>query len=168
MGTTNIFADAPFPELAGLADDLHRFGFYTCFCFQWTLFENFVKSSVLRLADDGLLRSGVAQEVRAKELKTGKFLEYIESGGLFGHTPFRTALLVVGWTPKAESCDFSDLNAIRALRNKLVHTVKDQSIPETGDISLERLYERSMWLLRLFAGNIDQDVQRIRVGALSP
>jgi len=39
IGTTGIFQEASFPELTELPTDMVNFGFYTCFCFQWTLFE---------------------------------------------------------------------------------------------------------------------------------
>ena len=49
METTGIYSDTSRPELEDLPNDMINFGFYTCFCFQWTLFENFIKTSLLDL-----------------------------------------------------------------------------------------------------------------------
>jgi hypothetical protein len=90
MGTTQIFAAAPFAQLAGLRTDLINFGFYTCFCFQWTLFENFIKAAIFGLAADRLLAPNVVAELRSRRTRTRAFLQYIDEGHVFGHTPFTT------------------------------------------------------------------------------
>jgi hypothetical protein len=162
MGTTRIFTEAPYPELRKLPDDMVNFGFYTCFCFQWTLFENFVKQSVMGLAADRLLSPQIASDLQARELRALAFLKYIDEGHVFGHTPFKTVLPIIGWTPQFQSCDFQDLDRIREQRNKLIHAVGNPSILPTTELEKEQLYERSMWILRQFAGNLDQNVQKIR------
>jgi hypothetical protein len=162
MGTTQIFTAAPFPQLSELPKDIVNFGFYTCFCFQWTLFENFVKQSVLGLAADGLLPAQVASDLQARELRTRGFLKYIDEGRVFGHTPFTTVLPIAGWTPQFQSCNFQDLDLIREQRNRLIHAVENPSILPATELEKERLYERSMWILRQFAGNIYQDIQNVR------
>lgn len=98
MGTTKIFSDALFPNLSELPRDIINFGFYTCYCFQWTLFENFVKQSVMSLASDGLLSDPVLSRLQRIEQSqsTKAFLGYINSGNVFGHTPFVTVLPVGG------------------------------------------------------------------------
>ena len=168
MGTTQIFSDAPFPELSELPKDIISFGFYTCFCFQWTLFENFVKQSVMGLASNDLLPSQVASDLQARELRTRAFLKYIDEGHVFGHTPFTTVLPVAGWIPQFENCDFQDLDMIREQRNKFIHAVESPSILPNSEIEKERLYERSMWILRQFASNLNQDVQNIRGNSSEP
>lgn len=162
MGTTRIFESAPFPALKRLPDDMVNFGFYTCFCFQWTLLESFVKDSVLRLADAGMLPTHVADELRRRQRRTRNFLEYIDQGHVFGHTPFVTVPPVVGWVPSTETCVFADLDAIRNLRNQFIHGVSGPEILPASEPEKERLYERSMWILRQFAGNVDTDVRRVR------
>lgn len=162
MGTTLIFAEAPYQELRSLPTDLINFGFYTCYCFQWTLFENFAKRSVLGLADDNLLASDVAFRLRALERHTREFLRYVDSGRVFGHSPFATVVPVAGWAPQYENCTFADLDAIREQRNKFIHAVESASILPNTESQKERLYERSMWILRQFAGNIDHEIQCLR------
>ena len=162
MGTTQIFAEAPFAQLEGLPTDLVNFGFYTCFCFQWTLFENFVKDAVFGLVAESLLAPDIAGELHRRTLRTKAFLQYIDEGRVFGHTPFTTILPIVGWSPKTETCNSSDLDRIRDLRNEFIHAVESRSILPSSEVEKERLYERSMWILRQFAGNVDLDVQRMR------
>jgi hypothetical protein len=162
MGTTRIFEDAPFPELKRLPEDMVNFGFYTCFCFQWTLFENFVKDSLLRLADVGMLPVAVSNELRTRQRRARGFLEYIDQGHVFGHSPFVAVRPVMGWLPITENCTFPDLDAIRELRNQFIHGVSGPDILPATEPEKERLYERSMWLLRQFAGNVDTEVRRVR------
>jgi hypothetical protein len=162
MGTTGIFAEAPYPELKSLPTDIVNFGFYTCYCFQWTLFENFVKHSLLGLADESILPSYVMAKLRKLERRTNEFFQYLDSGEVFGHSPFTTVLPKGGWIAQFEQCSYADLNAIREQRNKFIHAVEGTAILPNTEIEKERLYQRSMWILRQFAGNIYQDVQRLR------
>ncbi len=162
MGATGIFTSPPQDELKDLPADMTNFGFYTCFCFQWTLFETFVKESVLGLVRDALLPDHICLDIKKKEKSTAKFLSYIDSGHIFGHSPFTTILPVVSWQPKTESCTFSDLNDIRELRNRFTHAVTDRSILPASEMDKERLYERSMWIMRKFAENVDHETRSTR------
>jgi hypothetical protein len=162
MGTTGIFSNAPYLELTDLPQDMINLGFYTCFCFQWTLFENFVKTSVLNLVQDGLLPSVVSSELKKKERATAKFLEYIDSGAVFGKSPFITVIPIKGWIPKTETCDYTELDNIRKLRNQFIHVVKARNILNCSEIEKEQLYERSMWIMRKFAENVDYEVMQLR------
>jgi hypothetical protein len=162
MGTTGIFSNAPYSELTNLPQDMINVGFYTCFCFQWTLFENFVKTLVLNLIQNGLLSSVVSTELKNKERATAKFLEYIDSGAVFGKSPFITVIPVISWTPKTETCDYNELDEIRKLRNKFIHVVNDRNILNISESEKERLYERSMWIMRKFAENVDYEVMQLR------
>jgi hypothetical protein len=158
MGTTGIFLEAPYAELKSLPADIMKFGFSTCFCFQWTLFENFVKQQVLYLANRNLLVPTVSKGLKKRERHTEAFLKYIDSGQVFGASPFKTVLPARGWVPGIENCDFKDLDEIRRQRNELIHA--EEGTPMRLDAN-ERNYERSMWLLRQFAGNIDQSAAGI-------
>ena len=84
--------------------------------------------------------------MRKRKLRTKSFLEYIEEGALFGHTPFTTVLPVMSWVPTTDSCAYSDLDKIRELRNRLIHAVSSPDIPglPESELDKEHLYERSM------------------------
>lgn len=159
MGTTGVFASPLHKELRELPSDMINFGFYTCFCFQWTLFETFVKESVLGLVRDARLPDRVCNQLRQREKSTGKFLSYINAGHVFGRSPFTTVLPVTSWVPKSETCTFDDLNRIRELRNQFIHAVTDRSILPASEPEKDRLYERSMWIMRKFAENVDHEIR---------
>jgi hypothetical protein len=155
MGTTQIFSDAPFSQLKSLPEDMRRIGFDTCFSFQWTLFENFVKQRVLSLVHHHVLPADICKELKKRERRTEQFFKYIDSGKVFGDSPFRTVLPVPGWVPTFENCSFADLDKIRRLRNQLIHAPESAPVAENRS---DQHYERSMCILRMFAGNIDQAV----------
>lgn len=164
MGATGIFQEVPYKELNNLSTDIINFGFYTCFTFQWTLFENFIKDSVAQIASINLLPKEIARELKKRELRTYQFLKYIDDGHVFGHTPFTTVLPKPGWMADFEKCDFSDLNDIREQRNRFIHAVDSTTILPIEEPEKDRMYERSMWILRQFAGNLDQDIGRLMLG----
>lgn len=160
MGTTNVFSDA-IDEPEGEAwKDVLNFAFYTCYCFQWTLFENFVKSIIQVAIDAGAFNEKITGILRRRWRQTKQFFDLLESGAVFGRTPFRTALPVLGWQSGIEEIDYSHLEKLRELRNEFIHGV------ESPDILLESLgtkyqrYQRSMWILRKFAENVLWEVQR--------
>lgn len=159
MGSTGVFVDPPYEELQSLSVDMVNFGFYTCFCFQWTLFENFVKESILRLVREQALPNNVSKEIRKRERATSSFLSYIDDGHVFGRSPFTAVLPVGGWVPTTETCTFCDLDRIRKLRNDFIHAVRDPGILPSTEPEKERLYDRSMWIMRKFAENVDYESQ---------
>lgn len=84
-----------------------------------------------------------------------------------GYWPPRVVavLPVVSWAPSTEAstetCDYSDLNRIRELRNQFIHGIEDPEITSESIMAKQRRYERSMWILRQFASNTQQDVQQL-------
>jgi hypothetical protein len=116
----------------------------------------------LKISSEKLLSEEVIKELKKLELRTYRLLKYIDEGHVFGHSPFRTILPKPGWNAELEHCDFKDLNAIREQRNKFIHAVENSNILPIEEHKKERLYERSMWVLRQFAGNLNQDVIRLQ------
>ena len=163
--TTGLFDDAGFPQLREIPTDLVNFGFYTCYCFQWTLFENFVKQSVLEAISASLVPAGTT--LKSAKQSSEKFFAELESGKLFGHSPFRTALPGSGWNPVLENFDYADLTRIRKLRNQFIHAIQSPAILPSSEREKESLYEKDMWILRKFAENVDQDIRDLRARAAS-
>ena len=95
METTGIYSDTSRPELEDLPNDMINFGFYTCFCFQWTLFENFIKTSLLDLVKDGLLPDNICKKLKDSERATLKFLKYIDSGSVAGILKLKNVILKI-------------------------------------------------------------------------
>jgi hypothetical protein len=151
MGTTGVFAEDAIGEIE---DDVFNFSFYTCYCFQWALFETCVTDMMQELVAAEMAGLSIRTNLNRKLRAGGKQLfDLIDSGDLFGQTPFRTILPVAGWNQETEVCDYGDLNAIRRLRNDFVHGIRYPEIGEDGHMAKERLYNRSMWILRNFAAN---------------
>jgi hypothetical protein len=164
MAATNIFSDFSDEysiDSRSLSEDMLNFSFYTCYCFQWTLFENFIKKMVGKLVDARVVSPIVRDEVGKRWNKTKQLLDYIESGEVFGRTPFVTVLPASGWISTTETCDYHDLNRIRELRNDFIHAVESPQITPDNIATKYRKYERSMWILRNFASNTQQDNQRL-------
>jgi hypothetical protein len=158
MGTTGIFHEKSHAEQGLLNTDIINFGFYTCFTFQWTLFENFVRNSIFRISSHDLVSKDILEELKKRESKIYRLLKYIDDGHVFGRTPFTTVLSKPGWTPDFEMCNFKDLDAIRGQRNKFIHAVENASILPLDEAQKELMYKRSMWILRRFAQNIDHNI----------
>lgn len=166
MGTTGIFLDEPSPELANLPRDTISYASVTCYSFQWNLFETFVTSHVLDAVRDGLFPADVSAQLRAAARSAGRLLARLNTDDVFGHTPFRTVLEVPGWIPSFETCGFNDLDEIRRTRNRLVHAATEREFLDGGYDGIEGVYDRSMWILRKFAENVENDIEALRGTAI--
>lgn len=161
MATTNAFMDAASLDNKDVGQDCLNFAFYTAFCFQWTLFENFVKKMIRKAANAGVLPENTKKELENPRVSTKKFFDLIESGQVFGRSPFVTVLPVPGWIPETETCDYTALDKIRKLRNDFIHGIEKPEITAESLIEKQRRYERSMWILRKFAENVHYAVQNL-------
>ncbi len=162
MGTTNIFSGGGSIDPEKIPEDIKNFSFYTCYCFQWTLFENFIKKMIFILIEDKLLPYAVVRDLEKLSYKTKQFLDYINTDKVFDKSPFITVLPVPGWVPKFETCDYSELDKIRELRNSFIHGIETPEITPEHITIKQRNYERSMWILRKFAENVWQEVLRMK------
>jgi hypothetical protein len=165
LGATNVFSDGGDLDTADIPTDILNFAFYTCYSFQWTLFENFVKKMINKAVTAEVLPKGVKNELKARWRQTERFLAYIESGSVFGHSLFRTMLPVLGWVPQIEECDYSDLDDIRRLRNDFIHGIETPEITEENIAKKQQRYTRSMWILRKYAENVQHEVETLLTGA---
>ena len=157
IGTTSIFESSSSDKLNNLAADMLNFSFYTCFCFQWTLFETFVKDSILGLVDEKVFSAEISEELLKIKRSTARFLNYVHKGSVFDRSPFIAELPVTGWSVKTETCTFNDLDRIRNLRNDFIHAVTGPAILPTSEPEKEKLYDRSMWIMRKYAENVDKE-----------
>ncbi|MCE2814144.1 MAG: hypothetical protein LW850_27480 [Planctomycetaceae bacterium] len=160
MATTNIFNDEGEQAGGAISDDAMNFAFYTCYCFQWSLFEDFVKIMIRKVIDAGAMQAGVVRDLESKWRQTKQFFDKINSGAVFGRTPFTALLPVMGWMPSVEEVGYDQLNEIRELRNNFIHGVESPEITSEDIMAKQRRYHRSMWILRKFAENVQWEVQR--------
>jgi hypothetical protein len=163
---TGIFSDAQDLGVGSIdpktiPPDLSNFAFYTCFCFQWSLFENFIKLMMQKLIDAGSLPIDTAKKLKDNWLRTKKFFDVIDSGEVFGHSPFKTILPIFNSSGKPPEFDYAELNKIRELRNKFIHGVESPEILPSPPLVKQKYYEQCMWVLRQFATNVQFDTQRL-------
>jgi hypothetical protein len=161
METTNIFNNTDDQSGGAISEDSHNFAFYTCYCFQWSLFEDFTKTMIRKAIDGNALSLDVVNDLRAKWRRTKQFFDKIHSGDVFGTSPFIAILPVMGWQPSTEEVGYDELDAIRELRNSFIHGVESPEIISEHISMKQNRYNRSMWILRKFAENIQWDMQRI-------
>ncbi len=141
--------------------DLSNFAFYTCFCFQWSLFENFVKDMMQKLIDADVLAAATKNKLKENWLRTKRFFDVINSGQVFGYSPFHTVLPIIDEVGNLRVCDYSDLDKIRNLRNDFIHGIESPEILPISPMEKHKYYQRSMWILRQYATNIQSDVQKV-------
>lgn len=160
MATTNIFNDNDDQADGDISQDALNFTFYTCYCFQWSLFEDFAKTMVRKIIDANVLSPDVINDLEKKWRHTKQFFDKIHSGDVFGRSPFTALLPVMGWMPSTEDVGYDDLNAIRDLRNSFIHGVESPEITSEDIWAKQRRYDRSIMILRKFGENIQWEVQR--------
>ena len=161
LSSTGIFSKSQHSELSDIPGDLQRIGIYTCYCFQWAIFDRFVISRVFQAVDGGLLSEDVSARLRRKKNNTKDFLKLLHDGAIQERTPFWHILPWPGPNKDLLEVDYSDLTRIREIRNKYVHSVNEDMLKEISSEDFNT-YKKDMWILRLFAQNVDQDCWRLR------
>jgi len=161
IATTNIFIDQDEQSLGNILEDTLNFAFYTCYCFQWSLFEDFSKTMIRKVIDANVLKSHVVNDLESNWRRTKAFFDIIHFGDVFGRSPFKSLLPVMGWVFSTEEVGYEDLNSIRNLRNSFIHGVENPDIISENILEKQRRYERSMWILRKFGENIQWEVQHL-------
>ncbi|HEX6751305.1 MAG TPA: hypothetical protein VF092_28700 [Longimicrobium sp.] len=159
LAATQIFAEPPGAiDSRTLPDDVLNFAFYTCFSFQWNLFENVLRKLITRLSVAGLLSQSLVAKLSTKG--TARFLDLLHNE-VFPASPFVAVLPVPGWAGDFEQLGYADLKAVRELRNGLVHGIDDPSITAEDALEKQRRYDRAMWMLRTFAANVQHETVRM-------
>ena len=161
--STGIFSDDETAiDNKDLWEDALNYSFYTCYCFQWSLFENFTKKMLRKAINANVFAQPIREALEGKWRKTKSLLDYIDSGNVFGSSPFVHMLPVEGWSPGIENITYANLDQIRELRNEFIHYGLESPVRKPENIMTNQSrYQHSMWILRLFAQNIDSEVQRL-------
>lgn len=160
------FVDPEHPALSIDNPDPVNFAFYSCYCFQWNLFETFVKAQVFSLCDGGILDQRMEKKLLAiGRNQTEALLKFLDSGEVFGKTPF-VNLIEEGLSAKnPDKVTYRDLDAIRVQRNNFVHGIESPEIKAATFEEKEAEYERMHQILTQFAVQVDLGVQKLRRGA---
>ncbi|NEQ50779.1 MAG: hypothetical protein F6K11_11690 [Leptolyngbya sp. SIO3F4] len=165
MAMTNIFNDRNDDVHTDISQNMLNFAFYTCYCFQWSLFEDFTHKMIKKLTNANVLQPTVARKLRNARNNTKKFFGIIHSGDVFGQSPFVAMLPPQGYHSPGDQLmgqvGYDELNAIRELRNTFIHRIESPEITTEHIPAKHYRYERSMWTLRKFAENIQDYVKAL-------
>ena len=147
---TNIFSDLDPCNLGDKIYDMRIYSYITCHCYQWNLFEAFIRYIIKRIVKSEKIDKKVSDKLtKARGIKkTLAILNY----EVFECSPFSHILPECDENGEFIKIGFSDLNIIRERRNRFVHSILDDM--EDAKIGqLQWRYDRDMWTLRLFAQN---------------
>lgn len=148
---TNIFSDLDPCNLGDKIYDMRIYSYITCYCYQWNLFESFIRYIIKRIVKSGKIDKKVSDKLtKARGIKkTLAILNY----EVFECSPFSHILPEYDENGEFIKIGFSDLNIIRERRNRFVHSILDDDIEDAKIGQLQWRYDRDMWTLRLFAQN---------------
>ncbi len=146
--------DTKNPYYKSVTGDGTFFGLRAFLTFQWSLFEDFVRNVLELLIGDDVLDAEAAEKVSKCRGNMASLLQMMENAEIFDRSPFRS-ILPYGSMPKI---NFDDLTIIRQRRNSFVHWDKTAKEDFTNP---DAYYERCMWVLRNFAGNIKNEAESL-------
>ena len=167
LAMTNIFNNQNDPcNLGDMTIDISQFSYLTCYCYQWSLFETFVKNMVNIMIES----NSISFEVKCALTKLSKsssikpILDWFHTS-IFENTPFMHLLPLYSHLGEfnTKSIEYGDLDRIRRMRNKFIHAITKEyaKIGSENMILLHRQYDEDMWVLRLFAGNLNSQIKEL-------
>lgn len=156
MTTSGLFMESPHSEFSDIPGDMKRLSIYTCYCFQWSIFERFVVNRVMQAVDDDMVPKDVAPKLKRKKNNTKDFLKLLDKGAISNSSPFMHLLPKIDSDGNFVKISYSDLDRIRERRNQFIHSVDGDMLAGISEADFKS-YNEDMWTLRLFAQNVDQD-----------
>lgn len=159
MTTSGLFKERQ-AELPDIPGDMKTLSIYTCYCFQWSIFERFVVERVMTAVDHDMVPKDVASKLKQKKNNTKDFLKLLDKGAISSSSPFMHLLSQIGSDGNFMKIGYSDLDRIRKRRNQFIHSVDGVMLAGISEADFES-YTEDMWTLRLFAQNVDQDCSRL-------
>lgn len=150
---TNIFSDKDPCGLGDLVYDMQIFSYVTCYCYQWNLFESFVSYIVDKLSKSKKLKADILNKLKRSKGKTKKLLDLLNEE-VFKNTPFDYILPEIDSSGNFVKIGYNELDTIRKRRNKFVHSILNNCFDNENIIKLQKLYDKDMWILRLYAQNV--------------
>lgn len=150
---TNIFSDKEPCGLDDLVYDMQIFSYITCYCYQWNLFESFVSYIVDKLCKSNKLKVGILNKLKCSKGKTKKILDLLNDE-VFENSPFEYILPEIDSSGKFVKIGYGELDTIRKRRNQFVHSILNNSFENENIMKLQKMYDKDMWILRLYAQNV--------------
>lgn len=160
---TNIFSDE---DPCGLGDkvyDMQIFSYVTCYCYQWNLFESFVSYIVEKLIESKRLNSNILNQLKCNRGKTKKLLDLLNDR-VFENSPFNYPLSEIDNNGNFKKIGYKELDIIRKRRNKFVHAILNRNFGKENIMKFQKLYDKDMWVLRLYAQNIFYQANELKKG----
>jgi hypothetical protein len=147
LAITGLLADEEAdlgPETVG--EDMVNYAFFTCYVFQWLLFEHFIRSTVKSLAGAHRLPFTLAKHAPASNIL--RQIRKHDSAVFDLILPASQFAVLNYGLPPIEKYGLDDVDRIRTLRNELTHTTHAPSLAGLDTMSKQRRYETDMWILR--------------------
>jgi len=156
----NIFSDKDSCGLGDLVYDMQIFSYVTCYCYQWNLFESFISYIVDKLSKSNKLKGDILNKLKCCKGKTKKLLDLLNDE-VFENSPFDYILPEIDSNGNFVKIGYNELDTIRKRRNKFVHSVLNNSFDNENIMKLQKLYDKDMWILRLYAQNVFYQVNEL-------
>lgn len=150
---TNIYSDNDPCGLGDLVYDMQIFSYVTCYCYQWNLFESFVSYIIDKLIESNQLNSNISNQLKSNRGKTKKLLDLLNDK-VFENSPFDYLLPEIDNNSNFKKIGYKELDVIRKRRNKFVHAILNSNFDEENIMKLQKMYDKDMWILRLYAQNV--------------
>ena len=80
---------------------------------------------------------------------------------VFENSPFDYTLPEIDSNGNFVKIGYNELDTIRKRRNKFVHSVLNNSFDNENIMKLQKLYDKDMWMLRLYAQNVFYQVNEL-------
>lgn len=150
---TNIFSDKDPCGLGDMVYDMQIFSYVTCYCYQWNLFESFVSYIADKLFKSKKLNDDISNKLKCNKGQIKKLLDLLNNV-VFQKSPFSCILPEKDSNGKFVEIEYNELDTIRRRRNKFVHSILNNNFDNENIIKLQKMYDRDMWILRLYAHNL--------------
>jgi len=73
---------------------------------------------------------------------------------VFENSPFDYILPEMDGNGKFIKIGYNELDTIRKRRNKFVHSILNSNFSNENILRLQKMYDKDMWVLRLYAQNV--------------
>lgn len=106
------------------------------------------------------MNGDILNKLKCSRGKIKKLLDLLNDE-VFENSPFDIILPEMDSNGEFIKVGYNELDTIRKRRNKLVHSILNNSFDNESIMKLQKLYDKDMWILRLFAHNVFFQVNKL-------